>query len=149
VADSQAADIGARLRAELAHVAKALVLEIDANLREATPVDTGHARANWIPGIGEAVDAVADSEAAHDDGVAKVLSYKLGDGDLYAVNNVPYIGRLIGGSSSQAPAGWDLTAIDQAVRTIQDQHDGAQIDVTTGPDARVKITPRGAGTNGG
>jgi hypothetical protein len=143
--DPQVAAIAARLRAEAAEAAKTLVLEIDANLRAATPVDTGHARANWVPSVGEAFAAEAAGSAAHDAGVAQVLSFKLGDGDLYETNNVPYIGRLIGGSSSQAPAGWDLAAVDQAQQTVQARYDGLQIDVTTGPDATVTIAPRAPG----
>lgn len=143
MADPQAAVIAARLRAELETAAKGLVLEITANLVESTPVKTGHARANWVPGVGAAF-AGEDEGAAHDAGVAQVLAFTLADGSLSISNNVPYIDRLIAGSSSQAPAGWDLVAIDEAIQTVQGQYNGLTIDVSGGGiEASVKVTPRG------
>jgi hypothetical protein len=141
VADGQAAAIAARLRAEIARATSGLTLEITANLIEATPVDTGLARASWVPAIGET--ASATGAAAQAAGVAAVTSYKLGDGPLSITNNVPYIERLIAGSSSQAPIGWDLAAIDTAVATVQAQYDAVQIDVSSGSgEVSVAITPR-------
>ena len=135
----------ARLRAEVATVGKSLILEIDAELREATPVDTGHARANWVPSVGVPFTG-EDDGAAHDAGVAAVLAYSLGDGDLHESNNVPYIGRLIGGSSSQAPPGWDAAAMDRAVAAVQARHDAVEIDVSReGGATAVAITARGGG----
>ena len=142
MADPQAKAIGDRLRAELARAGTALTLEIAANLIEATPVDTGHARANWVPSIGTP-HVGEDSGAAQAAGQAAVTAYKLGDGALTIANNVPYIERLIGGSSSQAPAGWDLEAIDRAQQTVQAQYDALDIDVTVGPAGPTAfITPR-------
>jgi len=143
MADSQAADIGARLRAEVNAAKNALAMEIAANLIEACPVDTGNARANFVPSIESPHDGQGGA-AARAAGEAAVLGSRVTD-DVYVTNNVPYLKFLIGGSSSQAPAGWDLVAIDQAVQTIQQQYDGVQIDVTDGRDARdtlVAITPR-------
>ena len=48
---NQSKAIGAQLRTAAADIVKATILEIDANLREVTPVATGHARANWVPSI--------------------------------------------------------------------------------------------------
>ncbi|HEU4727685.1 MAG TPA: hypothetical protein VFT22_07345 [Kofleriaceae bacterium] len=132
--DPQAAAIRQRLEAEIAGAGKALLLEIDANLREACPVDTGHARANFVPSIG-AAHSGEDEGSAHEAGVAAVLTYRIGQGSLFETNNVPYIDRLVLGSSAQAPAGWDLVAVDQAVATIQARYDGLRIDVTTGVDS--------------
>jgi len=142
VRDRRAAAIAARLRAEIAAARNELAIEIDANLRAATPVDTGHARANWVPSIGSPAMAEVEGSAAHDAGVVAVRGAKLTD-DVYVSNNAPYLGRLIGGSSAQAPAGWDLEAIDRAVQAVQQRHDGLSIDVSAGgTGATVTITPR-------
>jgi hypothetical protein len=116
-----------------------------AHLIEATPVDTGHARANWAPSIGTP-HVGEDSGAAQAAGQAEVLGYRFGDGPLCIANNTSYIERLIGGSSAQAPAGWDLEAIDRAQQTVQQQYDALDIDVTTGHAGPVAtIAPRGGG----
>lgn len=129
---SQSKAIGDRLRAELGNVVKTLILEIDANLRVSpeqggTPVDTGHARAAWTPGIGSPPDATGDG---HDDGVAKLLAYKLEDGPAYESNHVAYINSLNYGHSQQAPRMFIEAAIDKAVATIQQRYN-ARIDMTT------------------
>lgn len=124
--DPQAAAIGARLRAELAGAARALTLEVTANLIEACPVDTGNTRARFIPSIGEPGEGASAQQA----GMAAVATYKLGDGPLHITNNTPYLPFLLVGSSSQAAPGWDLAAIDQAVQTVQQQYGAVAIDVT-------------------
>jgi hypothetical protein len=144
MADPQIDAVLARLRAELAAAAKGFVLEARANLAEATPVKTGHAQANWVGGAGEPFEG-EDDGAAQVAGDAAILVWQLGEGPLSISNNVPYIDRLIAGSSSQAPAGWDVTAIDEAAATVQAQYDGLTIDVSSGGvEASVKISPRGA-----
>lgn len=134
----QADAIGNALSAQVAKATKTLILEIDANLRAApsaggTPVDTGHARSNWIPSIGAPATDVVTSEDAgpHDAGVAAVLAFKLGQGALYESNNAPYITALDLGHSHQAPAGFVESAVDRASATVQQRYDSLQIDVTT------------------
>lgn len=149
MADDQAAKLADYLGRELANAAKELILEITANLQEATPVDTGHARANWVPSVGAPYTGEAMDGSANDAGVAQVLAFRLGQGDLSISNNVPYINRLIAGSSSQAPAGWDLRAIDQGLATVQSRHDGLKIQVGEGGlEATVTVTPRVPGAGG-
>jgi hypothetical protein len=133
VASKQVDAVVAALERETAKAAKSLILEIDANLRKATPVDTGHARASWLPSIGApATDEPSGrSDADHATGVAAVLGFKLADGALYESNNAPYIQQLNLGSSTKAPVGFVETAIDQAQATIQSHYDSLQIDVTT------------------
>jgi hypothetical protein len=75
VADPQAKAIGDRFRAEIAIARN----EIDANLRAATPVDTGRAHANWARSVDSPVLAEVQSAAAHDSGVAAALGAKLTD----------------------------------------------------------------------
>jgi len=105
---------------------KRLALNINAELIKATPVDTGWARANWVPNIGSPFEGTAgtraDAEAGSVDtaaqqaGLAKVAtSYKTGP-TIHQTNNVPYIELLNGGSSKQAPSGFVQSSILKAVR---------------------------------
>jgi hypothetical protein len=143
MADPQAAAIAERLRAMIAEAASTLVVEVTANLIEATPVDTGHARANWVPSVGEPFSGEVDGAAAQAAGMIAVTAYKLGDGPLNVTNNTDYIEALIAGSSSQAAAGWDLTAIDQAQQTVQQRYDALQVDVSSKDGGKtVAIAPR-------
>jgi hypothetical protein len=135
VPDGQAKAVGDQLRAELARAAAALTLEVNANLVEACPFRTGHARANFVPSVGEAATS-EDDGAAQASGQIAVLGYQLG-APLFIANNVPYIGRLIGGSSTQAAPGWDLAAIDAAVQTVQQLYDGVEIDVSAASGAAM------------
>lgn len=114
-------------------VMKKLTLDIVANLVSApdtgygTPVDTGWARANWVPNIGtpktttegtrEAAEAGNVSSAGQQAGIASVVTgYRRDRGPIYISNNVPYILRLNEGSSRQAPKGFVQNAIAKAVR---------------------------------
>lgn len=127
---AQARAIGDRLRKHIETIFKALCLEIDRELRKATPVDTGHARANWVPSVGSphfgevATTRVAGTvgSSAHAAGVASVLSFKLGDGALWVSNAVPYIEVLNYGHSNQAPPLFIEAAIDRAIATIQQRY---------------------------
>lgn len=125
----QAAAIGERLHAELTNACKALALEIVKELKRktvGTPVDTGHARANWIPSVGvpNTTESPGNSTAAQTAGVAQVLSFKLGDGVLWVSNAVPYVPILNRGSSTQAPPLFIEAAIDRALVTVQARYAG-------------------------
>ncbi len=121
---TQAQAIGEQLRKQLELAAKALTLEIDKELRKSTPVDTGHARANWVPSIGTPHTGEVAGQAAQDAGVAQVLRFKLGDGFLYVSNGVPYITALNYGHSKQAPRLFVEAAVDRALATIQARYAG-------------------------
>lgn len=106
-------------------IVKRIALNLDANLRETTPVDTGWARANWVLNIGAPFPSTAGTRAQaeagsidhtpHDAGALKVATaYKLGP-PIYETNNVPYIGKLNAGSSDKAPAAFIQAAIVRAV----------------------------------
>lgn len=109
---------------------KKITLDIVANLKRAapeggTPVDTGWARANWIPNIGSPREAPAGtrpelpnsaSNSEQQAGEARVAaSYRFDQGPIHITNNVPYIVYLNEGSSQQAPAGFVQRAIMKAV----------------------------------
>jgi hypothetical protein len=112
-------------------VIRKLVLDIVANLVSApdtgygTPVDTGWARANWVPNIGapqtttegtrEAAEAGSVSTAGQQAAVARVAaSYRRSQGPVFITNNVPYVVFLNEGSSKQAPRGFVQNAIFKA-----------------------------------
>lgn len=135
----QADDIAANLEAIISQACAALTLEVTAQLTEACPVDTGHARRNFVLSVGAPHDG-EDDGAAQAAGQVAVLQYRIGsDGDLFVSNHVPYIDQLVLGSSTQQPAGWDLVAVDAAVEKVQ-QDWGVSIDVTSSAD----VSARGA-----
>lgn len=102
-----------------------LALNVTALLVKDTPVDTGWARANWVPSIGAPRERTAGTRAAAEAGQvdlapqvrgqAEVAGYKLGPA-IFISNNVPYIKRLNSGSSRQAPAGFVQSAIFRGIR---------------------------------
>lgn len=116
-------------------VIKKITLDVTANLLmtgtpTGTPVDTGWARANWVPSIGQPLFLDPGTQGREDQvartpgrageqqgGLATVAAtYKLNQGSVFISNNVPYIVRLNQGSSRQAPAGFVQGAIEKAVR---------------------------------
>jgi hypothetical protein len=127
----QARAIGDRIKAELAKAAKALTLEIAKEARKATPVDTGHARANWVPSVGSPHRGEVNDPSAAQAGAAVVLRYELSQGPLFVSNGVPYIQRLNHGHSKQAPRLFVEAAVDRAHAKIQERYRG-RIDVSKG-----------------
>ena len=105
VADRIRRDLTATVENVVRFIALGIVRRLRRNpSRGGTPVDTGHARANWVPSVGDPHSGVVDGDAAHDTGVAAVLGYNLGDGPAWIANNVPYILRLNDGWSKQQGA---------------------------------------------
>lgn len=130
----QAEEIGRRLKKYIEQVFKALTLEIDKELRIATPVDTGFARANWVPSVGSPSLGEVQGEAEHAAGVSQVLSFRLEDGSTWVCNAAEYIQRLNYGHSKQAPAMFIEAAVDRAVQAIQKRFN-VRIDVDRGTGA--------------
>lgn len=102
-----------------------ITLELHGDLVRTTPVDTGWARANWLPRVGRPAQNAAGSRdnvgaagTAAQTGIAQVLSYMLARGLVFVTNNVPYIERLNDGHSRQEPAGFVQRAIRKAVRSV-------------------------------
>lgn len=124
----QVADVMAALRREIAAATVDVTLEITANLIEATPVDTGFARASWVPSVGTPSDAqptetdVGSAASAQADGQAAVLAFTYDQGQTFVTNNTEYIEALAAGSSDQAPSGFVDAAVEQAVQTVQQRH---------------------------
>lgn len=105
-----------------------ITLDVTANLIEATPVDTGWARANWVARIGSPFDEdLSDIEASPQAAAgaasrqqaslgAVAARYQLQQGSVFVSNNVPYITNLNDGTSQQAPRSFVQMAIAKAVK---------------------------------
>lgn len=100
-------------------VVRQLALAADRALVQATPVDTGRARANWQASLGSPAVGVVGSPAprgtrAFPDpsgaNAAVIAGYKGGD-SIFLTNNLPYIEALNNGHSKQAPENFVETAI--------------------------------------
>jgi hypothetical protein len=117
----------AELDALVVRIVQQFTLEVHANLVEATPVDTGWARASWVPALGGPPADVATPESREDriaaaagrnvDVNAVISSYKF-PALVYVSNGVPDIRKLNDGHSAQAPADFVQGAIDQARVTL-------------------------------
>lgn len=89
----------------------------------ATPVDTGHARNNWLSSTGTALKGAPNSaeksgQAAVVQNINTGVALKVTD-EAVLVNNVPYIRRLNTGHSKQAPAGFIEKAVAAGVATVK------------------------------
>lgn len=123
---NQAKKVQVAFRDFMTRVVIGITLDIVANLtdsplRGGTPVDTGWARSNWIPYIGAGSLVPADSRedvstSSQLAGIATISTvYRLKAGIISINNNVPYIGQLNAGTSTQAPRGFIQTAIRKAI----------------------------------
>lgn len=107
-------------------VRRKFVLDLHADLVRATPVDTGHARANWQVSVGAPAEGIVEGEDKGAKGsdpsaasVAAASSVAMGtakvhDETMYITNNLPYIERLNDGYSDQAPSGMVEVALASA-----------------------------------
>lgn len=92
-------------------------LVVDAELAVTTPVDTGRARANWLPSLNVPSSKTVEPGGKEEINTA-LNSFKIGD-TVFITNNLPYIRRLNEGYSKQAPAGFVDSAILKAVRAVK------------------------------
>lgn len=133
MASRQVRVVARDLRQFTERTVKRLALNVNAELVKRTPIDTGWARANWVPNIGGPYPITAGSreqaEAGRIDfgpqqgGLAAIATtYTLGP-EIHQTNNVPYIQLLNAGSSQQAPAAFVqaaiLRAVEQTVRNAR------------------------------
>lgn len=133
----QSEAIAAQLEREATKATRAFVFQLLKYLRSnpsstatGTPVDTGHARANWIlstgsPGTGQVAGTRGDGN------VASILTWSLSDGPIFVNNNVPYILRLNDGWSAQQPSGFIERAIDESQEWASERFAGSNIIVGT------------------
>lgn len=104
-------------------IVKDMVKTMAPVLIKATPVDTGRARSNWQGSVNSiptgilyypaplAPSSASDGTAEGIQSIENAAAAYTGRGYIAIANNVPYIGMLNDGSSSQAPAGF----VEQAV----------------------------------
>lgn len=98
---------------EMGRLAKNITIEVKDN----TPVDTGHAMSNWMPSIGTPFTGINGSKTNVSEGdysnrLANLSSYQLKNGDIFISNNVDYITLLNEGSSRQAPRAFVQIAME-------------------------------------
>jgi len=91
-------------------------------LHYGTPVASGHARSNWLTTVGAPSENIVGTKQSVNSeawraGLARLSKWQFGQGDIYIANNVPYIGRLNSGWSSQAPAGFVEAALARTAVT--------------------------------
>lgn len=103
-------------------VIKATILDLSQGIIRGTPVDTGRARANWIPSVGSpdtAVTAEIDKSGDKSLGaVAVEVNYAYGD-IFYLTNSLPYIKRLeYDAWSQQAPGGFVRLSVQQFKKNL-------------------------------
>ena len=101
----------------------------------ATPVDTGRSRSAWFASFGAPilrsnenppVDQSANRGArqsqatrvALEQGLPVLASWRIGSGEIFISNGVPYIGELDRGSSRQAPHGMSKIAVQAGRRVL-------------------------------
>ena len=99
--------ITAELTAEVEQAVTAISIEVTNELLEATPVDTGYAKANWRPSIGSpasraigAPGSPGPAQSVQDAAIARLRAYKLEQGPVFISNPTRYIGRIV--SDAQA-----------------------------------------------
>jgi hypothetical protein len=128
VADEQLSFIIADLSRFTAKETLGLALDIQANLQEDTPRDTGWARANWVMSTGAPLEddqvarttdptpaQVSQAAVRQTQSLDDVLSYDLARGAIFTTNNVPYIGRLNEGHSQQAGSAFIQRSVGRAL----------------------------------
>lgn len=107
-------------------IVRRTALVIDSAVVMRTPVKTGRARANWRAQLGSANGETLPAPASPADGAqqalqeaqAAVAGYQ-GEGAIHITNSLPYIKPLNDGHSSQAPAGFIETAVQDGARAVQ------------------------------
>lgn len=117
----QVGDIGDYASQQMEKLLRVAVLETDARLKAASPVDTGRFRVSWQVGENAAgsydggpqqpPSSTDRSKTSPPGGLIvplRKMNYQQEKlGNVYSVhNNLPYAEPLANGSSKQAPAGW-------------------------------------------
>lgn len=103
------------------------VVAIDQSVVLSTPVDTGRARANWLPSLDIPITEPTEDtlqtvtlEETLGRTVALMATRKLGQ-TVFITNNVHYIGLLNNGSSEQAPKNFVMIAINEGIAFLRRQ----------------------------
>jgi hypothetical protein len=104
----QVGDIGDYASQQMEKLLRVAVLETDARLKAASPVDTGRFRVSWQVGENAAPGGIKPEGTYSGTPPLDRIGYSREQlGNVYSVhNNLPYAEPLANGSSKQAPAGW-------------------------------------------
>jgi hypothetical protein len=104
----QLQQIGDYVQGRMEQLLRVAVLETDARLKQASPVDTGRFRASWQVGENAAPGGAApDGTYPRIPTLSRIGYTQERMGNIYSVhNNLPYAEPLANGSSKQAAAGW-------------------------------------------
>jgi len=100
-------------------VIRKTIIDLFSHIAEATPVDTGRARANWnLDFNGDANDLIEEVQGKSNankiiSGKVAEFRYQITQGYVYIYNNLEYIEALENGWSDQAPEG--MVAVTLAV----------------------------------
>lgn len=101
---------------------------------EATPVDTGKARSNWLAGLDQPVEGAVEAHVAGAKGSTADANAEAAIGaaaevidafdieknaEIHLANNLPYIRSLNDGHSKQAPANFVETAVLEGLATVR------------------------------
>lgn len=111
--------------ADLSQAIRAGVLDVYKSITLRSPVKTGAYRAsnsiaNHEPAAGE--DVVVGTKGVTISAPNKSsFKWKVGDGDIWLFNNLPYAERIENGWSKQAPAGVYRLALQQITYSIQQE----------------------------
>lgn len=125
MANKQVDEVMKALNGWISKLVTRINLDTVAILKQVTPVDTGWARANWVPSIGTEVTSTAGTRSAAEQGQLNLSPQSLGEasltgydlvmGTVFISNNVDYIEKLNDGSSRQAPRAFVQRAISDAI----------------------------------
>lgn len=101
-----------------------LTIELEGQLHQETPKDTGFARSNWIASLDEPTTAPVGSKEAVSEGSGPAAAIKAGttfdstkNRRVYLTNHVPYVAKLNDGRqpTQKAPIGFVQLSITKAV----------------------------------
>lgn len=117
--------VGDFVRENAAQITRRAAIAADQAVVQATPVDTGRARANWIVSIGtprfsttEAVDPGGGITIGQ--GLSVIDGYKsTKQGSIFITNSLPYIAFLEDGGSAQARSGMTQFAVQAAAAQVR------------------------------
>lgn len=104
---------------------RTVVIAASSSVIQATPVDTGRARNNWLLSLrtpDESVDmdgSFQKSGQTAQTNIETTIKKRKSNEVVYLQNNLPYIGRLNDGWSDQAPANFIQSAVIAVVNAIK------------------------------
>lgn len=125
---------GRQLPSKINNIVKKTALAIDQVAVITTPVDTGFARSNWIAAIGTSpvrtiepyapgnrlgLNESSNAQGALNQARIAITARRPEGGDVYIVNNTPYIETLNNGSSAQAPKNFVELAVQAGIQAVR------------------------------